>query len=282
MRFKNLTITLTLICLSIVAFIGLAMIPVTDGICGELNGGEWKGSDTSPYYYANYREAGKGWHFYAVAHASGNWATASVQPWIYGVRLFEISQKFQGDANVRVWRDAGQAVHTVYPDENCHYDCSNPVFYEDQHLSQSWYCGGHQIQVQLDETEEKNYGYVGAESTLLAEIAVIPRKHVEGRGTYKKWGSTRIITASVTVNYSDYVSGLVSGNYQWNNENGITLTETSSYDLPALNVELPSISQTRDFECDPKARSGASLNFNFDNYRINSTKEVEYTPPNAE
>jgi hypothetical protein len=47
MRFKNLTITLTLTCLSIVALAGLIILPITNGVC------EWSGGESNKNYYAN-------------------------------------------------------------------------------------------------------------------------------------------------------------------------------------------------------------------------------------
>ena len=44
MRFKNLTITLTLTCLSIVAITGLVLLPITNGIC------EWTGDEHNKTY----------------------------------------------------------------------------------------------------------------------------------------------------------------------------------------------------------------------------------------
>ena len=41
MRFKNLTITLTLTCLSVVALAGLVLLPITNGIC------DWTGGKSS-------------------------------------------------------------------------------------------------------------------------------------------------------------------------------------------------------------------------------------------
>ena len=88
MRFKNLTIILTLMSLSVVAFVGLTLLPITDGIC------EWTGDKSSKSYYLNSvhkdkkpnpnnpdawsedTREGRGWHLSASLSAGHNEAKA--------------------------------------------------------------------------------------------------------------------------------------------------------------------------------------------------------------
>ena len=82
MRFQNLTITLTLTCLSIVAIAALALLPITDAI------GNWSGTDCSKSYSRsdlNVHECS--WWLSASLSASGG-ASASVSPSIHTMEVF--------------------------------------------------------------------------------------------------------------------------------------------------------------------------------------------------
>ena len=70
MRFKNLTIILTLTCLSIVALAGLTFMPITEGIC------EWSGDESNKSYYTNNIVDGKGWEMSVSLSATREEASA--------------------------------------------------------------------------------------------------------------------------------------------------------------------------------------------------------------
>ena len=123
MRFKNLTITLTLTCLSIIAITGLVLLPITNGIC-EWTGGEHFKSYTNssvdieqeakPGDYDNWSkdtQMGRGWFINASLAAGPYGAYASVSPSIYGISSFNpvevvagTSGIYGGTANVKAER----------------------------------------------------------------------------------------------------------------------------------------------------------------------------------
>ena len=79
MRFKNLTITITLGCLSIVALVGLFMMPITNVICDVQNFGwtEDDGAQAAEYY--NMKDiANESWFLIAGVNAKGVSASGSV------------------------------------------------------------------------------------------------------------------------------------------------------------------------------------------------------------
>ena len=122
MRLKNLTITITLGCLSLVALAGLVMLPISDGVC------EWSGNTQNKTYtnssvdvdqgassnsndWSKDTQMGRGWWISASLNATGYSAYASVSPSIYGVdsetnrpEPFNRARTYGGTANVCVSR----------------------------------------------------------------------------------------------------------------------------------------------------------------------------------
>ena len=96
MRFKNLTIHVTLGFLSVIALVALALLPITNGIC------EWTGDESSKSYYTNSvhidkqanpdnppawsedTRKGRGWHLSANLSASVWGSSAYMSCSIYG------------------------------------------------------------------------------------------------------------------------------------------------------------------------------------------------------
>ncbi len=124
MRFKNLTITLTLMCLSIAALAGLVLLPISNGIC------EWSGDDRTKWYtnssvdieqesQSDYdqqsrdTQMGRGWFLNAYLTSGESYASACVDPSIYGLSSFTPAEvatgvgTYGGTANVKVDRKAG-------------------------------------------------------------------------------------------------------------------------------------------------------------------------------
>ena len=100
MRFKNLTIILTLTCLSVVAFAGLVLLPISKGICAS-----WIdtsiGSTNSKALYDNYKIdlTGRGWSLSGYLSAGPSSATASAAPSIDGLNDFTETHAWIGYAN---------------------------------------------------------------------------------------------------------------------------------------------------------------------------------------
>lgn len=119
MRFKNLTITITLGMLTMVAVAGLVLMPISNGIC------EWTGNASNKSYsnssvdieqkakpndannWSKDTRMGRGWWIVASLNATGYSANASVSPSIYGVdpvtgkpEAFDRKRTYGGTANV--------------------------------------------------------------------------------------------------------------------------------------------------------------------------------------
>ncbi|MYB65972.1 hypothetical protein F4X73_14875 [Candidatus Poribacteria bacterium] len=98
MRFKNLTITITLGCLSLVALAGLVMLPISDGICWEDNN-----FGNSKYKsLTNSKEidvTGRGWNLSASLAATSHRASASATPSITGLNDFTETHAWIGHVN---------------------------------------------------------------------------------------------------------------------------------------------------------------------------------------
>ncbi len=79
MRFKNLTITLTLMCLSIIALAGLVLLPITNVIC-EVDEYGWTESNggIAANYYAKKDVSNESWYLVANVDAKGVSASGSV------------------------------------------------------------------------------------------------------------------------------------------------------------------------------------------------------------
>lgn len=97
MRFKNLTITLTLTCLSIVALAGLVLLPITNGICASWTSDSFGGKSLSDSY--NMDQTHRGWSLYASVSAGANTASASASPSITGPEDFTETYAWIGYAN---------------------------------------------------------------------------------------------------------------------------------------------------------------------------------------
>lgn len=107
MRFKNLTIILTLTCLSVIAFAGLAFLPITNGICASWTDNSF-GSIGRKSLSDNYSMDAtfRGWSLSASVIAGANAASASASPSITGLGDFTESYAWIGHANTYAKVDA--------------------------------------------------------------------------------------------------------------------------------------------------------------------------------
>ena len=210
MRFKNLTITLTLTCLSVVALTGLVLLPITNGIC------EWTGSESSKSFYTNsFDSLGKGWHLYASLSASHTNASASVTPTVYGERAHTEAKTYSGTANVRVYRNSASAGITVF----CGQDRALSVHGENSN------CWGHHITSAVQEDEEKNTD-IGEEQTIVAKVSGIEYWYITGTATTEKDGSSTTIDGFIDVKVKEAVNLHVGAAHTWTSEDSLTYTGT--------------------------------------------------------
>ena len=118
MRYKNLTITITLGCLSIVALVGLVILPISNGICEWSGEGNYKtfsnssvgieqGRHNDMDSWSKDTRMGRGWWINASLNATGYGADARVSPSIYGIdpdtgkpEAFNRNRSYGGTANV--------------------------------------------------------------------------------------------------------------------------------------------------------------------------------------
>ena len=258
MRFQNLTITLTLACLSIVAIASLVLLPITDGIC------EWMGSDSSKSYSKSDLDVHEqGWSLSASLSASSGGASASVSPSIHTVGVFTSEETYSGSANVRAWRDAGKRI-TYY---NCADYCSE--------------CSGsgglgHPLAVDFESAEDPE------SKTIFATVDMVTQYQVFGRE--KHWITRKYVgsTVQTTVGLSDYASATVGGEqYSWT-ANGVKYWEIRKEDR--TNPESGPSEGADASVCNWSARSGAEASFNFEDAsdssidEVNTSNSVTYTP----
>lgn len=258
MRFQNLTITLTLTCLSTVAIVALALLPITDGIC------EWTGNDSSKSYSrTELDDDEQGWSLSASLSASGGGASASVSPSIHTVGVFTSEKTYSGSANVRAWRNAGKRI-TYY---NCASYCSE--------------CSGsgglgHPLVVNFEYDEDPK------SETIFATVDMVTQYQVWGREKHSRTREYIGNTVLTTVGIGDYASATMGGKqYSWT-ENGVKYWEIRKKDK--TNPESGPSEGTKAGVDNWLARSGAEASFNFEDAsdssvdEISTSNSVSYTP----
>ena len=242
MRFSNLTITLTLTCLSIVAIVALLLLPITDGLC------KWTGNNSSKSFYTNsYDSDGKGWHLSASLSASGSGASVSVSPSVYGVRAHTEATKYSGTANVRAKRHSGIKLDYYYCDYYCP-DCNSGF--------------GHTNPIPVEEFVDQNTD-PGEEQTIVAEVKQVKFYNITGEATTVVDGQTQTITGTAEVSVADYAAAGYSGSYTWQHSSGVELMEKSKTVYDEM-VEWPAQSQSADTGTSyPTVDSEAETSFSF-------------------
>lgn len=135
MRFKNLTITLTLTCLSIVALAGLALLPITGNCALITHDWEYHNNNTSGNFRAIETSKGASWQVSASVDAKS--VSAYVSPSDYNLSHFTEGDIFTGTGLVTAFRDNytythfnpyfGPTVYTVSGDIDTNHP-SSPYF----------------------------------------------------------------------------------------------------------------------------------------------------------
>ncbi len=258
MRFQNLTITLTLTCLSIVAIVALALLPITDAI------GNWSGPDSSKSYSRSDLDVHEqGWSLSASLSASSGGASASVSPSIHTVGVFTSEKTYSGSANVRPWRDAGKRI-TYY---NCADYCSE--------------CSGsnglgHPLVVDFKYDEDPKH------ETIFATVDMVTQVQVWGREKHLRTREYIGSTVSTTVGIGDYASATMGGEqFSWT-EGGVKYWEISKNNR--TNPESGPSNGTEAGVDNWSARSGAEASFDFEDAsdssinEVNTYNSVTYTP----
>lgn len=115
MRFKNLTINVTLGCLSIVALAGLVLFPITNGICegeSEFYESSWTFSNGNTQASYSAKHYGEHWSLSASVDARGVDASVSVSP--FELTDWAESGRLVGTATVTAFRDNYSVWDTYY------------------------------------------------------------------------------------------------------------------------------------------------------------------------
>ena len=266
---QNLTITLTLTCLSIIALAALTLLPITNGICewtGDQHNKSYYNSsvdieqEAKPNDYTNWSkdtQMGRGWSISASLNASGGGASASVSPSIYGLITFTEATTYGGTANVCASRS--EVTISICP------GCGNT------HVLPG--------EVKSNQDEERTLGAKVVENGV--EYWRMVGYEIDKRTGQKieagAEGKFNVKVVEVTVNTG----------YEWTGENGkkfkeesrtiITITELVIGDSQGQSVSVGPNNGPGLLGLPVPAKTGASLDFNFEGH--SGGNSVSYKPP---
>ncbi len=143
MRFHNLTITMTLACLSIVAIAALALLPITNGVCESgFYASDWTYSNDNTQASYSARHYGSHWSLSGSVDARGVDASVSVSP--FELPDWTEADRLEGTATVTAIRGDSSVRSTYYHD--------------DYHTCDNWFlaCWGHDIIKIIEGSGETN------------------------------------------------------------------------------------------------------------------------------
>ena len=257
MRFKNLTITLTLTCLSVVALAGLVLLPITNGIC------DWTGGKSSKSYTEEALDAEEqGWKLSASLSAISNSASGSVSPSIHTVGVFTSEKTYSGSANLRAYRNSSFKRGWVY--------CSYNNGCENYHN-----CPGHQQMVRSEAAEDPE------DKVIFATVDMATEVDVWGEELHHKTRKGTGVKSDITVGIEEYLSITSGGNtFSWE-ENGVRYWRYRSH--AATNPTLGnSVGVSAQVESRLTSDCGVDATFNFEHPiegsdDIQETESVSYT-----
>ena len=136
MRFKDLTIHVTLGSLSVIALVALALLPITSGICeGEFYEGSWTRSNNNTQASYNAKHYGKHWSISAAIDARGVNASVSVSP--FDIWDWTVAERLEGTATITAYRGDCTVWDTYTHSSWGAYDCDSQLL---------GFCLGHLIQ----------------------------------------------------------------------------------------------------------------------------------------
>ncbi len=163
MRYKNLTITITLGCLSLVALAGLVMLPISDGVC-ELTVKGWKYSnENTAASYGAYQDD-ENWKLTSYIDAKSINASVSVSAW--PPEAWTETDTKKGTGHVMVHRRGYNFRHS-YWDDYC--DSWNP----------RRGCSGHQRDPKTISNEPYHEHFNGEPDDLILKVDVTQVKRVD-------------------------------------------------------------------------------------------------------
>ena len=255
MRFSNLTITLTLTCLSIVAIAGLALFPITEGICSwTLHSGGY-----SANYYASENQTNDSWYLTGDVNAKGVSASGSVS--ILNPDRYQASQgPWYGTAEASAERSSYNYSYFV----SLIILCNNP---------NGWGgCAGHDKEGDADSNVEGNEGFTPGrhtDITLTPTVDVTKYKIASGYSNKKK----RAVSGKVSANY-----GPITADSTFTYEGETIRTESLSAERERKEVtnDAHTSSHSASVSFDKKANSSASASVSFKG--SGGSKSFSYSP----
>ena len=267
MRFKNLTINLTLTCLSIVAFTGLVLLPISDIICDD--GDDWNVYDNgySANYYASQNEDNRSWYLQGDVQAKGVRASGSVS--ILNKDRYSANWKKMGNASVSVSRANYTWYHRY---ASGFFVCNNWAHDPD---GGKWYktCQGHTKEGDADSNVEGKPGFKpGKHTDITLDVKVREANYKLLYGWSKKKKTT--VSGEVGAGYV-----FVEGKSKFQHESETIVATSISKEMPRNEVvnEAETSSWSVSVEFDAKADSSASASVSFDG--SSSSKSLDYKAP---
>ena len=258
MRFKSLTVTLTLTCLSIVAFVGLMLLPISDIICDD--GDDWNVYDNgySANYYASQNEDNRSWYLQGDVQAKGVRASGSVS--ILNKDRYSANWKKMGNASVSVSREN----YTLYHPYEGGYECTNRIRNT---------CYGHEVGGDADSNVKGKPGFKpGKHTDITLDVKVREANYKLLYGWSKKKKTT--VSGEVGAGYV-----FVEGKSKFQHESETIVATSISKEMPRNEVvnEAETSSWSVSVEFDAKADSSASASVSFDG--SSSSKSLDYKAP---
>ncbi len=259
MRYKNLTITLTLGCLSIVALAGLVMLPISDGVC-ELTVKGWKYSDdnTSASYGA-YQDD-ENWELTSYIDAKSINASVSVSAW--PPEAWTKTERKDGKGHVMVHRRGYNFQHKYFSVAST--DCSSWQLFGG--------CRGHQRDPKTLSNEPNHEHFNGEPDDLILKVDVTEVTRVD---IVAKSLSTSD-TFDLTVGAGDDRAEL---GFKWTHGSVKvkTVTVSEAYTVTIGKTAIArGVAVSLDF--DRYAYSAALASFDFDEDEVTGFGSVTYTP----
>lgn len=256
MRFHNLTITLTLICLSIVAIVALALLPITDGIC------EWTMSDDyySGSYYAQEDEINNSWKLTGSVNAKGIGASGGVS-----ILTDDFYQDDQGPWYGTAELSAIRYNYTWYHGfPRWSWTCNNEDFWGN--------CRGHNEPTIGDSNVQGNEGFNGSHPNITLTPNVAPTKYKIAYGySYKR---KETVDTEVGVNYGP-VDGKIG--FMYEGEWITTVSISGERERKEVTNDAHTSSHSVSVSFDERAISSASASLSFKG--ASGSESVHYCNP---
>ena len=270
MRFKNLTITLTLTCLSIVALAGLVLLPISNGAC-QLTVKDWKYSeDNTSAYYGAYHDD-ENWSLTSWIDAKGINAGVSVNAW---PALSWTETKTKEGTGIVYAHKGGYNFEHEYPDLSL-----DP---SDENYCNNWQgyllggCGGHERDPETNTNDPNSDHFNEQPDDLILKVDVTTVTRVD----ITAQSNSSSDTFDLTVGAGDDRAKVGFG-WQHGTVMVTTITVRESYPVTIAKAAIERGVEVN-LVFDEYAFSSASSFFDFDDNEVDDCGYVFYHPPDPE